>query len=511
LMMEATTTFLSSLPQDSAPGYYRNDPVAFCTDILGVRPWEKQAEILEALRDNRRVAVKSCPGAGKTRAAAMAALWFFWNYYPCKVITTAPNNRQVEKILWAQIRSLHNNAAGELGGVVLTKSIRTDDPEWYAIGFATREYDQQNFQGFHSPNILIIVDEAGGVSEVIHQATEMLMTSSGARLLLIGNPIATGGTFYEAFRSPNWYRITIQAYDTPNVKAGAQVIPGLITPDWVREKEQTLGSSNPYFKSIVLAEFPTEGEDALIPLSWVEAAIERWKEQQDDGPSQPVICGCDQGYSGPDPTVLVWRAGNRVTKIERFPHQNNPTMETAGMLKLEAERGCSIGIDIIGVGAGTYDRLREMSVEVTPVNFGERTDRTDRTGSFGFINKRAALWWALREALDPEGSIKLAIPQDDYLIADLTAPKWTRTSTGKIKIESKEDIKKRLGRSTDAGDALAITFAVNAGAVPYASADSEGIIDNYKISRWGGLREDVSIDRPPIFGGIARRMMSHEE
>jgi hypothetical protein len=116
-------------------------------------------------------------------------------------------------------------------------------------------------------------------------------------------------------------------------------------------------------------------------------------------------------------------------------------------------------VDVIGIGAGVVDRLRELGCTVIPFNAAAATQVRDRSGELGFANLRAAAWWSLREMLDPANGIGVALPPDDMLIGDLTAPHWRVLSGGKIKIESKDDIYKRLGRSTDDGDAVVMAFA----------------------------------------------------
>jgi hypothetical protein len=117
-----------------------------------------------------------------------------------------------------------------------------------------------------------------------------------------------------------------------------------------------------------------------------------------------------------------------------------------------------IGIDTIGVGGGVYDRLAELGYAVVSVDVSQSTELTDLSGENHFSNLRSALWWALREALDPDGLNPLALPDDDILIGDLTAPTWTLTSRGAIVVESKDNMKKRLGRSTDAADGVALAL-----------------------------------------------------
>ncbi|MBN1629627.1 MAG: hypothetical protein JW990_07685, partial [Thermoleophilia bacterium] len=108
--------------------------------------------------------------------------------------------------------------------------------------------------------------------------------------------------------------------------------------------------------------------------------------------------------------------------------------------------------------AGVFDRLREMEYPVIAFNAAARTDRLDSSGELGFVNCRSAAWWAMREMLDPAASYPIELPPDDLLIGDLTAPKWRVTSGGRIQVESKDDIRKRLGRSTDSADAVVQAF-----------------------------------------------------
>jgi hypothetical protein len=111
-------------------------------------------------------------------------------------------------------------------------------------------------------------------------------------------------------------------------------------------------------------------------------------------------------------------------------------------------------VDVIGIGAGVLDRLREQGCRAEPFNASAGTANKDASGEFGFANTRSAAWWLTRELLDPSRDSDLALPPDDLLLGDLTAPKWRILSGGKIQVESKDDIRKRLGRSTDDGDAV---------------------------------------------------------
>src|SRR5690554_3113453 len=212
-------------------------PDAWVQEVTGETPWTKQTEILRALAVHRRVAVASCNSAGKSWLAARAAAWFMDTYYPAQVVTTAPTDRQVRRILWKEI---HRAAAAAerngnpLGGKLLTKSWEFNE-EHFALGFATRDYDPDAFQGLHAEHILVIVDEAAGISEAIWEGIMSVVRGKHARLLAIGNPTSLEGTFYRAFSSAGWWTTHISAFDTPNLQGRGIVVPGLVTEQDVED------------------------------------------------------------------------------------------------------------------------------------------------------------------------------------------------------------------------------------------------------------------------------------
>ena len=207
----------------------------------------------------------------------------------------------------------------------------------------------------------------------------------------------------------------------------------------------------------MLAEFGGE-PDGVIPLAWVEAAVERWQTRYGDKADprlplpQPEVIGFDVADEGDDETIVAFRRGDVITEVRGL---KGDTMLTAEKV---AAYGVEVVVDSIGVGAGTLHRLRQLLPPGKAQGFvaSERTDRKDRTGEFGFINKRAAAWWSLRELLEPPSEV--CLPDDMKLLGDLTAPRWREVSGGKIQIEAKDDIRKRIGRSTDRADAVAMAF-----------------------------------------------------
>ena len=358
----------------------------------------------------------------------------------------------------------------------------------YAMGISADTADQ--FQGFHSPNMLIVVDEAEGVSDSIYEAIEAVMTSDGSRLLLIGNPTTVSGVFRRAFHEERslYHCITISALDSPNVKADRVVVPGLTTGHWVEERRQIWGEDNPLYRARVLGEFPDQAEDTLIRLSDVESAASRWRalppprdnrnpaalpaparpqlfgapahaasvEGADlpvsvEEPTGEVVLAVDVARYGSDHSVILRRRGFRVEEIRTFNGMD--TMALAGWVaaairEFQPAQTC---IDEIGVGAGVVDRLREQGYGVRGINVAHAARQKDI-----FANLRAEGYWRLRELF---ASGELNIPPDQQLMGELAALHYGFDSKGRILMEPKEELKKRGLPSPDRADALMLAFA----------------------------------------------------
>ena len=440
-------------------------PEEFARDILQVDLWHKQSEVLSALPDHQRVAVKSGNGLGKGFCASVAVLWFLYTHDPAIVLSTAPTFRQVQHVLWRQIRQLHRRAKDTLGGkLIATRWDLAEDR--YAMGLSADTADE--FQGFHSPNMFIVLDEAEGVSDEIYEAIEGVMTSAECRLLLIGNPTTVTGVFRRAFHEEShlYYNVTISALDSPNVTAGKVQIPGLTTARWVKERKEIWGEDNPLYRARVLGEFPDLAEDALIRLSEIEAAGQREKPSSGVEPAadqsknasphpapteyEELVLAVDVARFGSDRSVILRRRGQRVEEIRTF--QKLDTMQLTGWVaaaiqEFQPDRVC---IDEIGVGAGVVDRLREQGYQVKGINVA-RWARQDKL----FANLRAEGYWRLRE-LFATGTI--SIPTDSRLMGELAALRYSYDSQGRIIMESKEAMRQRGQASPDVADALMLAF-----------------------------------------------------
>lgn len=195
----------------------------------------------------------------------------------------------------------------------------------------------------------------------------------------------------------------------------------------------------------------------VIPTAWVDAAMARWAEKHEKGPMDSL--GVDVARGGDDVTVIARRHGTWFDVPLRFPGQATPDGPTVAGLVVGVRRDrAPVHVDVVGWGASAYDHLIQSDVHALGINGANKTDETTADAAkMGFYNKRALLWWRMREALDPNNPHPIALPNDAKLKADLCAPKWKPTTRG-ILIESKEEIQARLHRSPDDGDAYVLAL-----------------------------------------------------
>jgi hypothetical protein len=262
----------------------------------------------------------------------------------------------------------------------------------------------------------------------------------------------------------------------------------------------------------VLGEFSTTDSDGVIPLEWLERAQERWADlnEADKLEREPLtaIAADVATEEGIDKTILAHLHGNILSRVISYP--NVDTMATTGAVKSaidgkgpsnRSKRQKPIAvIDAIGVGTGVVDRLREQGITVDAFMGSGKPKYKDKTGEITFLNRRAEAWWGLRDLLNPAFGFEIAIPDLPSLTGDLVAPRWDQTSSGFIKIEDKDDVRKRLGRSPDEGDAAVMAF--NARINRSVNLVDAAPVSMTRISKWVGtqgeaptLRQVGNVDR----------------
>lgn len=428
---------------------YANDPVGFVMMVLAGAgtPYAKQAEVLAAVAAHRRVTVVGCNGSGKDWAAARAVLWWIETRERSKAIVTGPTQRQVEDVVWREMRMAHAMASRQLSGRMHRSRYEVDD-ERFAIGFSTDH--PYNLQGFHSPQLLVVVTEAHGLGQAHMEALKRLNPS---RLLLTGNPLTVEGEFYDSHhvKSFLYARIAISAFDTPNLTGDGGAVPGMLTPEDVEERRREWGEEHPLYTAAVLGRFPDALEDSLVSRRLIDEAVARWERgSAAEAEGAPWRIGVDVARFGQDKTVLCLRRGMRVERMETLVRAD--TMQVAGEAArmAQAYRATAVFVDESGVGGGVVDRLRELESPVIGVQVGGKPSQPAR-----FADLRAELFWELRGLLDGG---RLALPPDPELTSQLLALRYTVSSSGRVALQSKAELRRRGMPSPDKADALALAM-----------------------------------------------------
>jgi len=444
------------------------DPVTWVKKKTGIQLWSKQQEICRSVQEHKLTAVKSGHGVGKSFTTSNLAAWWIDTHPPgeTKVISTAPSKNQVSAIMWEEIRKIHRKA--NLAGEVQRSDRWIIDNIEVGFGRKPQDYDKHAFQGVHKKYLLIIIDEACGVDQWLWTAARTMATGRHNRIIAIGNPDDPTSHFAKVCR-PNsgWNVLRISVFDSPNF-TGEEVTEdakeNLTDEDFVDSMRKDVGEGSAVWTSKVLGEFPEIDEMSTIPLGWIYRAQERWKDWKDSGGmlSGRHIIGADIARYGGDKTAFAHKYGDVVTEIEVFP--GGDTERTAD--RLLDHFGATAIIDTNGVGAGVFDKVRRRSMSATPLNVGNRTSLRDSSGQIEFYNLKAAATWKLREALDPAKGATLCLPGEgleaELLASELSAPRWKTMAGGKMVIETKDEVRKRLARSPDRGDAVVLANWLNA-------------------------------------------------
>lgn len=517
------------------------DPVRWVHVRLGHKTAPYQDDIIRAPFLHRRTAIRASQSLGKSYAVADAALAYFNAFDDAIVISTAPTFRQVAVILWGYIRNAHQQ--NKLSGELFRMEVRVNDLH-YMLGFST--VIPENFQGIHSPHILVIVDEASGINPILEEAIEGMLTSNDAVLMLVGNPTKLTGMFYDAFHNQKslYHTIHLSSFDSPNfyldgrynssLPPDARPDPNawyraLATPEWVEERKAIWGEDNPFYQVRVLGEFPAQDEFGLIPIAQLEAAIAcecptkagptatgRRATADSSGPLQgfvdnsikefahaplqyqEVAVGIDIAGSGSNKSVMYLRYDYHIVNKWSWVHKT--TMQSVamiqeflsgpeyGLLTTDAQgtathRIDAIQIDANGIGRGVYDRLNELGWPVKDFNSANKPSSDD------YHDKRAEAFWNTRKLFET-GSICNLFDEDTR--TELAILKWELPSSNKIRIISKKKMALPSRESPDNADAFAMCCYPTKGR--YGSATV--------VEKLRAMQAELEIS-PPLLGALA--------
>lgn len=458
---------------------YRDDWPGLVRNVFGVEPDAYQAEALTAVQSGeRRISIRSGHGVGKSATLS----WIAWcailtvagshmqlnpDLMPqAKVVVTAPSGPQLWDALFAEIKMWGNQLPEALRECFEFKTDRIEHrgaPESIFISARTsRAENPEALQGVHAQNgrVILIADEASGVPEAVFEAAAGSMSGSNCTTILAGNPTRSQGFFFDTHTrlASMWWTRRVSCLDC--------IVTGRVTQDFIDDMKARYGEESNAFRVRVLGEFPRADDDTMIALELVEGAMAR------DITLDPLgvkVWGVDVARFGNDKSALVKRCGKVVTEKPKV-WSNLDTMQVVGRIKHEydntppQDRPFEILVDVIGIGAGVVDRARELLLPVRGINVSESPSMGD-----SFLNLRAELWHKGKQWFE---SRDCRLPNDPQFL-ELTMPKYEFTSNGKLKIESKEDMKRRKVASPNIADAFLLTLASDAvvamGMTGYAS------------------------------------------
>lgn len=406
----------------------------------------------EALAKKIGVSIMSGKGTGKTIAAAQMILWFLTCFPECLIVCTAPTAHQLRDNLWQALTRVRNGLDGQTPVIRDWVTIQTDKvfiteyegKSWYCVGrTAPRNGSEaelaETLSGKHNPYMLMVADEAAAVPDIVFRDLEGTLTEKCNLALLLFNPTRETGYAIETHRGTRdkWLHQRWSAEDSE-----------WVTKDSIESKRQQYGQDSNFFRVTVLGLPPLVSSDTLIPYSWAIEAVDREIEPL---PQDVEVAGIDVGAGG-DPSIYLHRRGPRIITLrqEETPDPEVLTGKMMGHMYTHSPR--YVFIDKIGVGWGIVGnlkaRIRNPDITIIGVNVGEVASNDNR-----FVKKRDELCWRVRERFADH---TISIPNDPMLIGELTTIKFTEPD-GRVKIESKKEMRMRGLDSPNRFDALALT------------------------------------------------------
>lgn len=396
----------------------------------------------------RRFSVRAGHGPGKSTVEAWLILWFVLFHRNLKVPVTANSQDQLRDVVWAEISRWHRELPPFMRDMIEITAervfVKADPEAAFAVARTARPEKPEALQGFHAETLAFFIEEASGIEDIIFETAGGALSSANSWVFMFANPTRTSGYFY---RSHHANRDSWRCYHVPCSHSSR------VSPNYAQEIEREYGRSSNVYRVRVEGEFPLTEDDSVISLGIIRAAVGREIALTDASP----VWGLDVARFGDDSSALVKRQGRRLLEPSR-EWKKLDLMQLCGIISREytmtpiETRPTSINIDVIGLGSGVVDRLRELGLPARGINVGE----SPSTDEGRYMRLRDELWFKAREWFETRAVL---IPDDEPLIAELVVPKYKIESSGKIKVESKDEMKKRGERSPNRADAFCLTLA----------------------------------------------------
>lgn len=459
------------------------------------------------LADGYNVGVESATGTGKTYWLALVVLWFLDTFENPLVVTCAPKRDQLKLLLWSEIsRNYERFVQIRPNSVLNTLSLKKDTshPKFrvsaeavgFVAGVGADEESATKAQGFHREHMLIIVEETPGVHQAIMTAFGNTSTGEKNFILAVGNPDNQLDALHQFCEKSDTKHVRISAYDHPNVVVKRDVIPGAVSQRSVKQRLETYGEESQFYKSRVRGISPSEPEDGLFKLAWINAAADVDRPVVDDNTFNALGVDVANSEEG-DKACLAWGRSNTLVQVHEFqcPNANhlayNTFLSTEELVAKKVQDyhtgkmgdydmwDFCVGVDSVGVGVGTVNTYYEHGYNVVALQ-GKQLDAAlildaENKPLYTFNSKRSQMYWELREDLR-NGKLFMRLPEKvlKQLRKELMIHTYS-TKGGKIVVIPKEEIKKKLGgKSPNMSDAVAYWNHVRKGWYQTGAADMIG-------------------------------------
>ncbi len=462
---------------------YHDDPAGFVRDCVRWKPGEGpapyQIKALEALVEHERVAMRSPRSAGKTATLALSILWFALTREAARedwiCVVTASVFRQLKAFLWGQLSMkwvpmLDWEKIGREPFLPKKELMLEELRLAHGSVILAATTDPAKMEGAHADQVYFIFDEAKNIADSIFDSVEGTFLGAGkdtratAYIMVASTPGAPEGRFHDLCMKVKGFT----SYESIRITLEESLACGQLSTEKVKEFAERYGEESAMYYNHVLGEFASQNVDAVISEKYLEMAFLRHDElelppgdgslivptHESLGPLE--VIGVDVAGKGEDHSTYALRHGHVISRVYVRPLQPDTTILEGEIERLARfpELGARLVIDATGNGEPIANTLRARGCGVVPFVAALKSDLRTGGGQMGFDRVRSAAWWNLREMLEPGSKWELAIPRDEQIKADLLAPRYSEASGGNVAVEKKESIKKRLGRSTDAGDAI---------------------------------------------------------
>lgn len=431
---------------------WRDDPIKFVRDNFKAEPDHWQAEVLLAFTQNKRICLKASKGVGKTTLLSWLAWLFLCTRTHPKVIATSVSWDNLSDGLWSEMALWQQKSEFIKSSFTWTKTriSANDHPEtWF---MSARQWSKSSdssqqantLAGIHGENVLFLLDESGGIPDSVMSAAEAaLSTGKDLKLVQAGNPTHLSGPLYRACTVERdlWYIKEISS-DPEDPKRAQRV-----SLEWSQQQIQKYGRDNPWVMVNVFGKFPPNSINSLLGVDEVVAATKR-KAKLEDYEMFEKRLGVDVARFGSDRTIIFPRQGKQAYKPVEMRNARSNEIAARVIVAKDKWKSDSEFVDGTGgFGSGVVDSMLQAGHSPYEVHFsGKAIDNR-------YLNKRGEMWFLMCEWIKAGG----CIPDDPDLIKELSAPTYT-FQNGKFVLESKDQIKQRLGFSPDKADALALTF-----------------------------------------------------